>query len=122
MAHAATSVESRSQRSNLTSSLCHFIIFAPCSHSALLHDHGELHVLVDRAIQVVDAWCIPRSNLMTGIPRELQTADLRRARFLFGFGRAMHPLTKANEMDIRHVIDQLEAVPFLMVTLLWRKD
>jgi hypothetical protein len=79
----------------------------------LLHDHGELHVLVDRAIQVVGARSTPRANLMAGIPGELQTADLRRARLLFGFGSAIHPLAKANEMDVRRVIDQVEALPFL---------
>ena len=45
---------------------------APCFHSALLHDHRELHILVDRAIQVVGARSTPGANLMAGISGELQ--------------------------------------------------
>jgi hypothetical protein len=89
------------------------IISAPCSHGALLHDHGDLHVLVDRAIQVVGARSTPGANLMDSISGELQTVDLLGARFLFGFGSAIHPLAQANEVDVRRVIDQLETIPFL---------
>ncbi len=98
---------------NAASIFFNLIIPTPFTYHVLLHDHRELHVLVNCTVQVIGTGCVPGANLMAGTTGELQTADLWRARFLFRFGSAIHPLAKANEMDVRRVIDQVEAIPFL---------
>ncbi len=76
----------------------------------LLHNHRQVHVLVNATVQMVSTSRIEWPNGLT-LTRgtELQIAHGRRTGFCCWPGDTIHPGPIANDMCHVHIIDQIEA-------------